>query len=229
MLEEADMEESKMEEPKQVAPEEPDTLEEYATQEEPFAVSEKPAYKKRDSLYRGMRRSTKGSKLLIPVAAIALIVLIGGGFLLYNVLMKEPQIQRPAIVKREKPAQEQTAQVQSPKEQLKPEQQDKRRKPVTTTAPAPKPSPVKAVRPQAKSIYAVQLGVYKNRANATALVQKYKQKGYDAYIQKITTADKGILYKVLIGKFESRRKAVELSRSIRNKENISTIIFHGKV
>lgn len=203
MLEEADIEETK-----QVAPEKP------VAPEEPVSVSEKPAYKKRDSLYRGVRRkSDKGSKLLIPVVAIALIILIGGGFLLYKVLMKEPQIQR------------QTAQIQPPDEQSKPSEQVERR----TTRTAPTPAPVKAVSPQAKSVYAVQLGAYKNRANATALVQKYKRKGYDAFIKRTITADKGTLYKVLIGKFESRNKAIELSRRIRNKENISTIIFHGKV
>ena len=33
------------------------------------------------------------------------------------------------------------------------------------------------------------------------LIRKYKEKGYDAFTCKSTAKDKGILYRVLIGKF----------------------------
>ena len=136
----------------------------------------------------------------------------------------------PVVVKREEPVQKQPAQVQPPEEKKQPTQQvEQRRKPVRT-APAPTPTPVPstAAKPQAKLVYAVQLGVFKSKANADALVRQYTLKGYDAYAQKTTTA-KGTLYRVLVGKFDTRNKATFLMKEIKNKENVSAIVYHGKV
>ena len=58
---------------------------------------------------------------------------------------------------------------------------------------------------------------------------KFKQKGYDAFTQKSTITGKGTLYRVLVGKFDTKNKATFLMRQIRNKENVSAIIYHGKV
>jgi cell division septation protein DedD len=106
--------------------------------------------------------------------------------------------------------------------------------PVTAVPPKAKPtpptaSPVTAAKPQKRLVYSVQLGAYKSKQNADALVKSYKQKGYDAFTQKSTTAAKGTLYRVLIGKFDTKNKATFLMREIRNKENVSAIIYHGKV
>jgi len=243
MLEEADMENAG-----KVPPEEAGVKEEHGIPKEPGVMEEpvevpEPAtvHKRRDSLYRGTKRrdSSKGSRVLIPGIVIALLLLIGGGFLLYNLFLKEPRA--PVVVKREKPAQKQPAQVESSEEQKKTTQQaDQKREPVRTTPapattvqpktkPAPPPAPVTAAKPQAKTMYAVQLGAYRSKTNADALAQQYKQKGYDAYTHEGTTADKGTLYRVLIGKFDSKNKATDLMRKIKNKENVNAIIYQGKL
>lgn len=254
MLEEADMEGAKKDAPEEpVVSEEPVVIEETMADEEPMVTEEPaevsepaPSYKKRDNLYRGTRRrsSGKGSKVLIPVIIIALLIIVGGGFLVYNFFMKGPQV--PVALKRERPVQKQPAQVQPSSEEQKgtTKQVEQKRKPATpTTPPAPattvKPktkqtpthptAPVTTAKAQTKLVYAVQLGAYKSKANADALVRKYTQKGYDAFTQKSTIAGKGTLYRVLIGKFDNKSKADQLARQIRSKENISTIIFHGKV
>jgi CheY-like chemotaxis protein len=236
-----------------VAPEQPDISDEPVVVEEPMVTEEpeevaepSPTYRRRDSLYRGSRRRSSGRggrKLVVPLIIIVVLLLGGGGALLYY--LYKPQA--PVVVKRERPAQKQPAQVQPAEDQKMTAKQveQKRRppKPSATPAPAtavkpkakPKPpappvttAPVTAAKTQAKTVYSVQLGAYKNKANADALVMKFKQKGYDAFVHQ-TATQKGTLYKVLIGKFDNRSKATFLMREIRNSENVSAIIFHGKV
>jgi|GEM_PF-964183 len=247
MLEEADIDDAKkaaqkefVEKEEHVIPEEPVAAEKPIEVEVPQTIT---GYKRRDSLYRGTRRreSSKGTKFLIAGIIIALLVLVGGGFLLYNFLVKEQEVKPPVIVKRERPAQEQPAQVQPSKEQKKPAQQVEQERKPAITAPAPtasvkpkaKPAPphaaVPAVKPQAQTVYSVQLGAYRSKANADALVKQYRLKGYDAFTHESTTADKGTLHRVLIGKFDTRTKATEMMKQIKNKENVSALIYQGKI
>lgn len=78
---------------------------------------------------------------------------------------------------------------------------------------------------EGKSVYSVQVSVFKNEANAEALAKEFKKAGYDAFTYKSTTKDKGILYRVLIGRFINMKEAAELANSIRVKEKIDVLIF----
>jgi cell division septation protein DedD len=93
------------------------------------------------------------------------------------------------------------------------------------TKPAPKPTPAVKQKPAGKALYSVQIGVFRSDDNANSLVKKYKEKGYDAFIQKSTTQDKGVLNRVLIGRFNKRKEAAVLAKNISSKENINVIIF----
>ncbi|MBI4689684.1 MAG: SPOR domain-containing protein [Nitrospirae bacterium] len=116
----------------------------------------------------------------------------------------------------------------------------------TTTAPQPATAPVPRseiksaaavssvpvaksavkteVKPTAKGGYSVQIGAFKNENNAAALAKQYKDKGYDAFVQK-WQKNKETLYRVLVGKFENNREAVKLAANIRDKEKTKAIIF----
>ncbi len=67
--------------------------------------------------------------------------------------------------------------------------------------------------------------VVKNEANAEAHAKEFKKAGYDAFTYKSTTKDKGILYRVLIGRFINMKEVAELANSIRVKEKIDVLIF----
>jgi CheY-like chemotaxis protein/cell division protein FtsN len=200
--------------------------------EEPEELVETEAVPpKRDSLYRTNRRKTgKSIKFLIPVIAGVLIILGVAGYFLYKGLEKKPIIKAPVVAKTVQPAQVESIQplkvepVQ-PQKVMPPKEQQKLQPP--PPKPVLKPTPqVAAVKPASKTFYAVQIGAYKNEANAISIAKKYKEKGYDAFTYKSEIKDKGTFFRVLIGKFNNNKGAAELAKSIRNKENINAVIFH---
>jgi DNA-binding response OmpR family regulator/cell division septation protein DedD len=101
------------------------------------------------------------------------------------------------------------------------------------TAPAPSaglpqtPSlPVEpAPQPPAKPFYSVQIGAYKDEANAQDLAKKFLDKGYDVFVQAGVTKDKSPIYRVLVSKSEDKKTARKLAEEIRSKERIQTTLF----
>jgi DNA-binding response OmpR family regulator/cell division protein FtsN len=81
---------------------------------------------------------------------------------------------------------------------------------------------------ESKAFYTVQVGVFKNKANASALVKKYKKLQYHAFTQKGRGKNKKAFYRVLVGRFGSEKEAAVVAKDIRSKENIQTLIFHKK-
>lgn len=193
------------------------------------------AYRFKSSIRRrGMR-----SRLFVPlIVALVIIVIIGAGvgFMLY----KESLIPwlKPSATAPAKPAAKETA--VASKEQEKPVPETAESKPpsgvpavkpatdkpsVSKTAPAvpvtaPKPEP----KPTGKIIYHVQLGAFKNSANADSLAKQLQGKGYDAFVQK-GTKDKEAIHRVLIGKYENIKEASKMAKDISAKENIKTVVF----
>ncbi|OGL46761.1 MAG: hypothetical protein A2W05_07640 [Candidatus Schekmanbacteria bacterium RBG_16_38_10] len=105
-----------------------------------------------------------------------------------------------------------------------------------TVAPAAEPDTTKIV-PKKKRIppekseflkktaYSVQAGAYENEKNAVLLVNKLKEKGYEVFIIKDLSADNRTIHRVLVGKFESKNEALNLSRVIRQKESIQSFVI----
>jgi cell division septation protein DedD len=87
------------------------------------------------------------------------------------------------------------------------------------TAPPKKPPVMK------KNIFSVQVGAFKVKKNALALVERLKQKGYDAFTHKEEQSQKEPFHRVLIGKFEKRSSALELSKIILTKEDMKSFIY----
>lgn len=117
-------------------------------------------------------------------------------------------------------------QIKKQPERIEPSQEQQKPQPAVkesrTVTPLPHAFEVKL---EGKSIYSVQVSVFKNEADAVALEKEFKNIGYDAFTYKSTTKDKGILYRVLIGRFINIKEAAELANSIRAKEKIDVVIF----
>jgi cell division septation protein DedD/ActR/RegA family two-component response regulator len=181
---------------------------------------------KRDSLYRTSRRKTgKSNKFLIPVIAGVLLISGVAGFFLYKGLNKEITVKTPVVAKQLNPVQPPKPEPVQPQTLMPPKEQQKPQQLPPKVIPKPAPQ-VAAVKPALKPFYAVQIGAYKNEANAISITEKYKGKGYDAFTYKSEIKGKGTFYRVLIGKFNNNKGAAELAKSIRNKENITAVIFH---
>jgi len=198
------------------------------------------SYKFKTSIRRrGMR-----SRLFVPlIVALIIIVIIGAGvgFILYKESLL-PWL-KPSAATPLKPAAKETAAVAA-KEQEKPAGETAESKPpagapaasVAPSKPAEKPSAVKTApvakapapktetKPAGKGLYHVQLGAFKNSANADALAKQLQGKGYDAFVQK-GTKDKEAIHRVLIGKYENVKEASKMAKDISAKEKIKTAVF----
>jgi hypothetical protein len=73
-----------------------------------------------------------------------------------------------------------------------------------------------------KETYSVQVGAFRNKENAIALVKKLKKRRYDAFILNETGQAP---YKVLIGRFGSRQEAAVQAKVVLKKEGMKSIIF----
>lgn len=99
-------------------------------------------------------------------------------------------------------------------------------KKLSTPAPSPKKSPAVSTAPkQTKQTYSVQVGAFRDKLNAVAYTKQLVEKGYDARVHKTDLADKGALYRVLIGKFDQKKEASQMARTVRMKEKVSTVLF----
>ncbi len=76
-----------------------------------------------------------------------------------------------------------------------------------------------------KQVYSIQVGAFANERNAVSLVDKLKQKGYKSFILRQSRPGGKILHKVLIGKFDRRKEALESSRILLQKQGIETFIY----
>lgn len=200
---------------------------------------------------RGMRNSLL---VPIIAGVVIIIILGTSGIILYKKgLLPGLKPKAPVAVKPAQPVQQETAKATPSQEQQTSQQAGKPApaqtpaapvlatkavqspvaKPVDKPAPVPilavKPSttastPKPKAKPSAKAAFHIQVGAFKNEANAAALTNQYKDKGYDAFTIK-AQKEKEIIYRVLIGKFENRKEASKLAEDIGRKEKIKAIVF----
>ena len=189
-------------------------------------------------LKKNIRRRGMGNRLIVPIIAAVVIISLGGaGFFLYKKNMLPwigKKAQTPVAVKPVQPVQQATVKV-PPSQQ----QQPAKAAPVTPQAPAAKPvvkippkpvvpvTPVAAkpeLKPTGKGLFSVQIGAFKNSANAEALSKELKAKGYDSFVR---TGMKGkeAIFRVLIGKYENIKSASKMAKDISAKEDIKAVVF----
>jgi len=164
------------------------------------------------------RRSSGQNSLKVLLLAItAVIVLSSAGFVLYRMYL-QPQ----------KPALEMSPPVASQKQQAVAEQKPDAAPQSSSLPPSPVKVPEPVPLPSATPFYAVQLGAFKTEATAEALAQKFKGKGYEAFVQRGAAKDSTAVYRVLIGRLGDRKEAATLAASIGAKEKIKTTIYNSK-
>ena len=75
--------------------------------------------------------------------------------------------------------------------------------------------------------YTVQAGAFKSSQEAGILKDKLVKKGYTAYIIQAESKKHEKLYKVMIGKFPTRKQAEALSLKIKKSEGLQTFVTFG--
>lgn len=204
-------------------------------------------------LKKNIRRRGMRNRLLVPIiAGVVIIIILGAsGIILYKKgMLPGLKPKAPVAVKPAQPVQQEAAKAIPSQEQQVPAKPAPAQTPAAPV-PAPKAAPAPAAKPadkpahvpiltvkpattasapkpeakpSAKAAFHIQVGAFKNEANAAALTNQYKDKGYDAFTSK-AQKEKEIIYRVLIGKFENRKEASKLAEDIGRKEKTKAIVF----
>lgn len=76
-----------------------------------------------------------------------------------------------------------------------------------------------------KDIYSVQLSIFSKKKNALSLSKRLKKKGYPVFIKTEHKNKQVVRYRVLVGKYPDKAKALKTSKTILKKEKLKSIIF----
>lgn len=85
--------------------------------------------------------------------------------------------------------------------------------------------PVTRTKEVARNFYSVQVGAFSKQRNASSLAKRLGQKGYKSFVHKTVSREKGPLYRVLIGKFKTRKEASLFAIKVSANQHIKTTVF----
>lgn len=142
----------------------------------------------------------------------------------------EMPIREESIIKEEK-LESPSAEVQSmPEEEKKKEVHETRPGKIASVQPSGKKtervveSSKESAKKEAKNYFALQIASFRDIAQAGQEVNRWNEKGYDAQYVKADLGQKGIWYRVYIGKFDSPEEARSFQKIITKKEGIKAYI-----
>lgn len=72
--------------------------------------------------------------------------------------------------------------------------------------------------------FAIQVGSFQNKEEADRLALKLSDRGYETYVVMANIVNKGDWYRVRVGKYDDRPKALEAAEKFSSAEQISAII-----
>ncbi|MBA4371246.1 MAG: hypothetical protein C0402_00110 [Thermodesulfovibrio sp.] len=85
-------------------------------------------------------------------------------------------------------------------------------------------SPQPKKEDSAESLYSVQLGAFRNKAEATKFRAKYSKKGYKIYMDTVKTDNKVTTYKLRTGEFREKKDAEVLAVKLKKTESLKTFV-----
>jgi len=183
-------------------------------------------------LLKNIKRIEKKRPILSrpTIGIIILLVILGAGFWVYQQVMRTPKVPSYSAVTIPLRVLS-TAPEAGSKLQLPPAGEVANTSASTSSVPSAPPgqpsSPLSEATSQAprKPFYSVQLGAFKNEDNAKALMNKFREKGYDAFIHLGVTNDRSPIYRVFVSKNEDRKAAQNLAVEIQSREEIKATLY----
>jgi CheY-like chemotaxis protein/cell division septation protein DedD len=190
--------------------------------------------------------SNHGRRTMTLVLFIILIITAAGaGFYFYTNSSGNPGPPQPVPVKPPQPSLQEAQKVGPTPERQGTTRMTEQSKPVPHVSqpqktigsqqPAEKTKPAAVqqkikkntghAKEEKKPFYSVQIGVFKKDANAATLVKHFTKLNYKAFSYKTTGKNNKALYRVLIGRFDNKKEADALAKTIKSKENTSVMIF----
>jgi len=68
-----------------------------------------------------------------------------------------------------------------------------------------------------KEVYTINIGSFRDKGNAERLMKEWGEKGYSLFTEKTIVSQKGIWYRVSVGRFSSREEAQSFARGLEEK------------
>ncbi len=79
--------------------------------------------------------------------------------------------------------------------------------------------------PPASGSYALMVASMRRQENAVALLDRLKKKGHKASMERIAVSDQDVWYRVILGGFETRQKALEYAARLNKEEQLQAIVI----
>lgn len=95
----------------------------------------------------------------------------------------------------------------------------------TTTSAPPAPKPSAAPASPGAADFSIQVAALRDQSDATALVQRLKGKGYQAFVVEPFPAGSSAVYRVRVGAFKTRRAAEAVARRLEQEEKFKPWII----
>lgn len=215
-------------------------LEDETAKHQEVEPADSPEYGEEDISAYQEKKSPARKIAVIAAAVIAVAGLVFGGLQIKKIFFDDRSIETylQGSSEEKQPVQKETIKEEIPPPDVKkdgavpsiPVEEAKTvvTEPAVKTPPEETKKPLPAKPQQTdKALFSVQIGAFSNEQNAAALTGEMKKKGYDAFIQKDSKDPGKVLHRVLIGRFNDRKKAVEESRAILQKEGIKSVIYQN--
>ncbi|WP_448382252.1 SPOR domain-containing protein [Desulfosoma sp.] len=79
--------------------------------------------------------------------------------------------------------------------------------------------------PPASGSYALMVASMRRQENAAALLDRLKKKGHKAAMERIAVSDQDVWYRVILGGFNTRQKALEYAARLNKEEKLEAIVI----
>lgn len=202
----------------------------------------------REEIHENISESVGSKPLRRNMTLVLFIILVitaaGAGFYFYTNSSGKPGTPQPVLVKPAQPVLQEAQKVEPAPERRNTAQMTEKSKPEPPVSqpqktpdsqqPAGK-SETATVHEKAKKriasaeekkpFYSVQIGIFRKEANAAALVKHFTNLDYEAFSYKTAGKNEEALHRVLIGRFDNKKEAAAMAKTIESKENTKALIF----
>jgi hypothetical protein len=183
------------------------------------------------------KKQRRSSRLLIFAALLCVVL---GFFLLAIMLLRKPEERNTQLV---------GAQVRLPIKFIEKEDEPKISGVVAEEAMGEKPlesdlpqkeDPIASESPGPSTIieerqigskklfiadrYTVNVASFRDKRNTDRLMRELEKKGYEVFIEKANIPQKGVWYRVAVGRFPSRREAQAFARGLKERDGINSFV-----
>ncbi len=136
---------------------------------------------------------------------------------------KKDEVHRPEVVEKKTVVEEEIKETRPVERRVERSDADKKSLSSDELASTTDSSVIR-VKSSDNARYSVQVGSYPNMKEATRVIEKWKGKGYPAYMMIADIPDRGRWYRVRLGGFETRNDASRYMKELKSRESVEALV-----